>query len=321
MKLGEVFSGVGEGCGPRYDVKTRDRLSPPKVGRYIMDKVDLHRYEATGLLGSGADYEVRSAVDRDSGQAVVLRRPMPQTVIRGMHGATEGRTERVLQAYQEVGHTIPLVVPILGYTDRANQDWFYGDSLGQEYRVVVEERAKGIPLLVGEARARITGVPVGAAQNLFALFPLFKPKGQPDFPIHQQILDLEDSFLRAGYFLLDLLPQNIFYQPASGRVTIIDCGALAKVNGEHPTRGRPPPDIHDVYLEILKYYATPQPPPSVAGAYRDPHGLRPVVRFDQELQGMASSFEQVPDLAQGGGAASHRAGPYSGLCRPCRVPS
>ena len=111
------------------------------MGQHLMEKVDLSRYEATGLLGSGADYQVRSAVDRETGRPVVLKRPVPQMISRRMHGATEARTERVLQAYQEVGHTISLVVPILGYTDPANHDEFFGDSLGQEYRVVVEERA------------------------------------------------------------------------------------------------------------------------------------------------------------------------------------
>ena len=31
-----------------------------------MEQVDLERYEITGLLGTGADYEVRAAVDRGS---------------------------------------------------------------------------------------------------------------------------------------------------------------------------------------------------------------------------------------------------------------
>ena len=124
-----------------------------------MEQIDLHRYKATGLLGSGADYEVRSAVDQETGQQVVLKRPMPQMISRRMHGGTEARTDRTLQVLQGMDHAVPLVVPILGYTDRANHDWFFGDSLGQEYRVVVEERARGIPLMVSDPRARITGVP------------------------------------------------------------------------------------------------------------------------------------------------------------------
>ena len=263
-----------------------------------MEQVDLHRYEASGILGSGADYEVRSAVDQETGQQVVLKRPMPQMISRRMHGGTEARTDRTLQFFQDMDHAMPLVVTILGYTDRANHDWFYGDSLGQEYRVVVEERARGIPLLVSDPRARITGVPVGAGQNLFALFPLVQPEGLPAFAIHRQLLDLEETFVRAGYILLDLRPQNIFYEPGLGRVTVIDCGALTSIDSEPVSRGRPAPDIHDFYLEMLKFYAAPQQPPTQASGYRDPYGQRPVVRFDQELQEMAANFDQCPDLAQ-----------------------
>ena len=263
-----------------------------------MEQVDLRRYEATGLLGSGADYEVRSAVDQETGQQVVLKRPMPQMISRRMHGGTEARTDRTLQVIGEMDQSTCLVAPILGYTERANHDWFYGDSLGQEYRVVVEERARGIPLLVTDARARITGTPVGVGQNLFALYPMVQPDGVKAFTIHRQLLDLEEMFVRAGYILLDLRPQNIFYQPGSGRVTVIDCGALSSMYAEPDSRGRPAPDIHDFYLEMLKFYATPQQPPTQASGYKDPYGQRPVIRFDQELQEMAASFAQSPDAAQ-----------------------
>ena len=263
-----------------------------------MEQVDLRRYKTSGILGSGADYEVRSAVDQETGQQVVLKRPMPQMISRRMHSGTEARTDRTLQVFEEMDDDMSLVAPILGYTERANHDWFYGDSLGQEYRVVVEERARGIPLLVTDARARITGVPVGAGQNLFALFPLLQPGGMQAFPVHRQLLDLEEIFVRAGYILLDLRPQNIFYQPGSGRVTVIDCGALTSIDGEPVSRGRPAPGIHDFYLEMLKFYATPQQPPIQASGYRDPYGQRPVVRFDQELQEMAANFDRVPDPAQ-----------------------
>ena len=40
-----------------------------------MEQVDLHRYEAAGVLGIGADYEARAAVERDTGRQVVLKRP------------------------------------------------------------------------------------------------------------------------------------------------------------------------------------------------------------------------------------------------------
>ncbi len=258
----------------------------------------MSRYEDAGRLGSGADYEVRAAVDRETGKQVVLKRPVPQMVSRNMHGNTEARTERTLEVCGGIGASVPVMVPILGYTDRRDHDGYFGESLGQDYRVIVEERAAGIPLFVGDPRARITGVPVGLAQNLFALFPLVHAPNRSPFSIHQQLLDLEEGFLEAGFVLLDLGPQNIFYQPGSGRITVIDWGALAAANGEPSSRGKRPKDIHDFYLEMLKYYTTPQPPPTESTGYRDPHGLRPVVRYEEELDEMARVFGNVSGPAR-----------------------
>ena len=133
-----------------------------------MQKVELDRFQTSGILGSGADYEVRAAVDQETGKQVVLKRPVPQMISRGMHISTEERTDRTLQVLEQMGDATENIIPIVGYTERGNHDIFYGDSLGQEYTVMVEERAKGIPLMVGDMRARITGVPVGVGQNLFA---------------------------------------------------------------------------------------------------------------------------------------------------------
>lgn len=257
-----------------------------------MEQVDLRRYEATGVLGIGADYEARAAVERETGRQVVLKRPAPQTLRHRLHDGIEARTDRLLQGYQEVGHTIPTIVPIVGYTERANHDAYFGETLGQTYRVIVEERASGIPLM-GDLKARFRGVPIGVGQNLFALFPLIQPATTLPFVIHQQLLDLEEAFFQAGYVLLDLRPHNVFYQPATGRITVIDCGALADAHGVASRRGVRPPDIHDFYLEMLKFYTTPQLPPVQASGYREPYGVRPVVNFEGELDQMAQHFRAV----------------------------
>ena len=257
-----------------------------------MEQVDLRRYETAGVIGIGADYEVRAAVERDTGRQVVLKRPAAETLRHRMHDGIEARTDRILQVYQEVGHTIPTVVPIVGYTERANHDAYFGETLGQTYRVIVEERASGIPLM-SDLKARFTGVPIGVGQNLFALFPLIQPVTTSPFVIHQQLLDLEEAFFRAGYVLLDLRPHNVFYQPATGGITVIDCGALADAQGAVSRRGLRPPDIHDFYLEMLKFYTTPQLPPVQASGYREPYGVRPVVNFEHELDQMAQHFRAV----------------------------
>jgi hypothetical protein len=259
-----------------------------------MEKVDLHRYKVTGTLGTGADYEVRAALDLENGQQVVLKRPIPQIISRQMHSSIEARTDRTLQFYEEVGHSIPYLSPILGYTERASHDAFYGDSLGQEYRVLAVARAPGIPLC-GDVRARIMRVPIGLGQNLFSLFPLAHPDDQTPFAVHQQLLELEEQCFRAGYVLLDLGPQNVFYKPASNTITVIDPGDLVSPEGQPASRSRRPRNIHDFYLEILKFYTTPQQPPLEVNGYRDPYGLRPAISLEQELDEIATSFSRVPD--------------------------
>jgi hypothetical protein len=261
-----------------------------------MEQIDLNRYEVTGILGSGADYEARSAVDRETGAQVVLKRPEPQMIRRRMHVNIEGRTDRVLRVYEQIGKAIPAVVPIIGYTDRANHDAYFGDDLGNDYRVFVCERALGIPL-VGDIKARFTGVPIGVGQHLFTLFPLIRSAEHPPFAIHEQLMEIEEQFFNAGYILLDLRPQNLFYQPQSGRISVIDCGALIERNGATDAGRRPPQDIHDFYLEMLKFYTTPQSPPTQARGYRDPYGLRPVTNFERELDDMARLFKDAPDEA------------------------
>jgi hypothetical protein len=224
-----------------------------------------------------------------------LKRPEPLTVQRHLHATVEARTELTLRAYEAVGHTLPAVIPILGYSARANHDAYFGDALGQDYRVMVEARASGIPL-VDDVKARITGVPIGAAQNLFALFPLGQPASVSRFAIHQQLLDVVEAFWQAGYLLLDLQPQNIFYQPASGRLTVIDCSTLVE-RQTMPPQGRPRQDLHDVYLEILKFYTTPQSPPAQVKGYREPQGFRSLGSFERELDQMARRFQSLSDAS------------------------
>ena len=219
-----------------------------------MEKVDLHRYELTGLLGSGADYEVRSATGRDTGQPVVIKRPVPQMISRGMHVSVEDRTQRTVRLHEELANGIPGVCPMVGFTDTANHDDFFGDGLDKEYCVTVSVRAAGIPL-AGDPRARILRVPIGLGQNLFCLFPLcFSDSGDP-FPVQRQLLDVEQRFVEAGYVLLDLGPQNVFLQPDERLISVIDPGALLTAETDRLPGARWPQDIHDFYLEMLKFCA------------------------------------------------------------------
>ncbi|MDE2778551.1 MAG: hypothetical protein OXI91_02580 [Chloroflexota bacterium] len=258
-----------------------------------MEIVQLDRYELTGLQGSGADYEVRSGRDRNTGEEVVIKRPVPQMISRRMHISVEQRTERTIRLHEELANSIPQVCPMLGYTDQDNHDDFFGDGLEQEYRVTVSQRAPGIPL-VGDPRARILRVPIGLGQNLFALFPLQNLDSDDPYPIQRQLLDAEEQFHRAGYVLLDLGPHNVFLSPAVGRISIIDPGALLDGENDRTPVGRASQDIHDFFLEVLKYYTAFQPPPAEVSGYRDPYNLRPVVNFEQELEDMARGLSGEP---------------------------
>jgi len=258
-----------------------------------MEIVELDHYELTGLLGSGADYEVRSAVRRDTGMEVVVKRPVPQMISRRMHGSVEVRTEQTIQVYDDIANSISQVCPMLGHTERANHDAFFGDELGEEYRVTVSARAGGIPL-VGDVRARILRVPIGLGQNLFCLFPFCFADSNDPFPMQRQLLEAEERFFRAGYVLLDMGPQNIFFQPSVARISIIDPGALLTGDMNRTPVGRAPQDIHDFYLEVLKFYTTFQPPPTDVAGYRDPFNMRPVVNFEEELLEMARNLSAEP---------------------------
>ena len=81
-----------------------------------MEKVDLDKYELTGRLGVGADYEVRLGKDRETGKQVAIKRPVPQASSRDQHQSIEDRTEKILQAFQDIGQSTDLVSPIVGYT-------------------------------------------------------------------------------------------------------------------------------------------------------------------------------------------------------------
>ena len=267
----------------------------------FVEKVGLERYELTGRLGSGADYDVRAAVDLVTGAEVALKRPVPAVVTRKQHGAIEARTERLLHAYDQAGDAGGLLAPLLGYTDAAVHDSFFGDDLGEPYSVFVQARASGIPLL-GDMMSRIRGVPIGAGQNLFAMFPLVRSSVWTPFPVHNRLLDLEQAYLDAGYILMDLRPQNVFFSPGSGAVQVIDTGALAGVN-DPPPRGRPPLDVNDACLELLKFYTTAEAPPSAPDGYRDARGIRPIVNIQQELAEMRRGFIGADEVVSGAAAA------------------
>ena len=250
-----------------------------------MQEIQLKNYEITGILGTGADYEVRSAVDLDSGRTVVLKRPIPQVIIRNMHGPVEARTESIIETYRDLFESTSALCPLIGFTSKSNHDQLYSDGIMQDYTVLVFDRAPGIPL-VGDARSRILRIPIGIPQNLFTLFPLFQLDDNSCWSVQVQLLETEQEFFKSGRILLDLGPQNVYYQPATGDITIIDLGDQVMVGDESVgNRGRKR-DIYDFYVEMLKYYTISADPPDNVDGYKEPRGLRPIIGLDQELDEM-----------------------------------
>lgn len=259
-----------------------------------MDTITLDRFELVGPLGSGADYDVRAAVDRETGQQVVLKRPTPQTVRRQMHGPTEERTTRALEAYERAGQHCAAVSRVIGVTDVAVHDDYFGDDVGEPYRVRVEERALGIPL-VGDPMSRILRVPIGLGQNLFALHPLALPEGVGDWPVQTQLLEAQEVYAAAGYALLDLGPHNVFYSPGTGRVALVDASALVGHGIDRAQGNRGPQDIHDFYVEMLKFYVAPLLPPTDQAGYYDPYNQRPIIGVEQECDDLSQAFASAGD--------------------------
>ena len=259
-----------------------------------METVTLDRFELAGPLGSGADYDVRAAVDRLTGASVVLKRPSPQTVRRQMHGPVEERAARTLEAYERAGQYCDVVPRVIGVTEAALHDEYFGEDLGQPYSVRVEERAAGIPL-VGDPRSRILRVPIGLGQNLFGLHPLALPAGVADWPVQTQLLDAQEIYANAGYALLDLGPHNVFYSPGTGRIALVDAGAIVGHGVERSQGNRGPQDVHDFYVEMVKFYLAPELPPADAAGYFDPYNQRPVISVEDECDSLNRAFASAGD--------------------------
>ena len=264
-----------------------------------MNLVELERFELQGFLGSGSDYEAHAATDSQTGEPVVIKRPNPDYVTRKLHHGVDQLSEHLIEVHRTIGDSVPHITHLVGYTEVAQHDGYFGDALEESYRVLVEERAKGFPL-VSDIRDKFKGVPIGLGQNLFALHPLVPHPDRGYFPVHQQLMEVEEAFHKSGHVLLDMRPQNVYFDPREGLIWVIDIGTI-------PTQGRAaqgkasfgsqPIDVHNFFAEMFKYYATPDPPPSNVAGYGEPAGMRNIPRFDEQLDQMVQSFSRVDGAA------------------------
>ena len=256
-----------------------------------MEVVQLDRFQLEGLLGSGSDYEVFAATDSLTGNQVVIKRPNPDYITRRLHLGIDRLTEQLVEVHRLLGASLPHVTRLVGYTELAPHDGYFGDQLKESYRALIEERANGVPL-VSDIRDKFKGVPIGLPQNLFALHPLVPHPTQGAFIIHQQLLDVEEAFFNAGELLLDMRPQNVYFDPGEGSIKVIDIGTIptqgAVAQGK-VTVGNQPRDIHDFFVEMFKYYATPDTPPTDSSGYKEPGGMRNVPDFHLQLQSLVQA--------------------------------
>ncbi len=262
-----------------------------------MEAVQLERFKITGYLGSGADYEARAATDLSTGEQVVIKRPNPDYIARKLHHSVDRTSEQLIEVHETLGPSIPHIAHLIGYTEIAQHDGYFGDSLTECYRVLVEQRARGLPL-VSDIRDKFKGVPIGLGQKLFALYPLLPHPAEGRFPVHRQLIEVEEAFHRAGHLLLDLRPQNVYFEPGRGRITVIDIGTMPTrgpaSQGRASRRGTSE-DIHDFFAEVFRFYSSPQGPPSEAAGYGEPAGMEAVPLFEEQIDAMLRSYSSVAD--------------------------
>lgn len=237
--------------------------------------------------------EAFAAVDADGGQPVVVKRPHPTLIARGIHGGAERRAARGVALRRELGGDPPHTARLIAYTDPADHRAYFGDGLRAEYAVFVEERAAGVPL-VGSAMDGIKGYPVGLPQNLFDLHPITPHPERRRFHIARAVLEIAAAFDRAGTVLLDCRPQNLYFAPATGNVMLIDIGG-ATAQRPADRRNRQPIDMHDFYLELFLWHLPAQPPPADPAMYAQPVGMESVPAFRQSLDAMMRRRQSAPD--------------------------
>ena len=252
----------------------------------------LSQFKLHEKLGEGADSEVFAATDTETGQPVVVKRPHPTLIARAQHGAVERRIARVIALRERLGDRLPHIAKMLAHTGPAVHDSYFGDALGAEYSIMVEERARGIPL-VGSAIDGIKRHPIGLPQNLFAVHPIVAHSQRGRFTIVRDILEVAEAFDCASALILDMRPQNIYFAPATASVTVIDIGGVTE---PRPADGRKPPlDLHDFYLELFKWYIPHSAPPADADGYRQPMGMETIPMFSQNLNTMIRQHSEAAD--------------------------
>jgi serine/threonine protein kinase len=248
---------------------------------------ELERFRLEGIIGEGAELQVFAATDAETGAQVVVKRAHPVLVGMAQHEAIDARIARTIELRIELTDAVCHLPELVAFTEPEPHNGYFGDSFENGYTVLIEERARGLPL-AGSAMDGVKRMPIGLPQNLFALHPLNSHAERGLFSIHRDILDLVETFYCRGFLLLDLSPQNVFFDPLDGAIKVIDIGNLTVE--QSATRRHEAVDLHNFYLELFKWYLTPEPPPQSLDGYAAPYGLDSVTMFRQNLEAMISRY-------------------------------
>ena len=253
----------------------------------MIEAADLRRYRLEGVLGEGAEQQVFAATDAESGLPVVVRRPHPTLMGRLQHRDIEERIALVTSLRSGSKAALPHLPRLLAHSPDRCHDQYFGDSPGHRYTVTVEERARGVPL-VGSVVDQIKGLHIGVPQNLFVLHPLVGHARCGILTVLRQVLELAEAVDRTGHLILDVRPENVFFDPRNAAITVVDLGNLG--TGRPGSRRHSPVDWHDFYVELFKWYASPGTPPDEASSYAAPQGTGSVSSFERDVESLLYGF-------------------------------
>ena len=257
-----------------------------------LEPADLSRFQRGPMIGEGADMQVFAATDTENGMPVVVKRPHPQLVARSQHKAVEARIRRTLALRERLGANVNGLSNLIGCAPLATHDAYFGDSPGEPYTVVVEERAIGVPL-VGSSLDRIKRYPIALPYTLFALHPVALGPASERTTIARQVLELVEAFFRVDSLLLDMRPQNVYFDPLRARITVIDIAGAAAERPE--SRRHEALDFHDVSLELFKWYTAPQDFPRGSSHFGISDRADSVSNFRKDVEGLIQEHSSVLD--------------------------
>ena len=257
-----------------------------------LEAADLSRFQCGPMIGEGADMQVFAATDTENGMPVVVKRPHPMLVAPSQHKAVEARIEQTLALRESLGAGVSALCNLIGYIPPAKHDDFFGGSLDEPYTVVVEERADGVPL-VGSPLDGIKKNPIALPYTLFTLHPVVQGPANERTTIARQALDVVETFYRTGFLLLDMRPQNVYFDPLNAKITVID---IAGAQGERPeSRRHEALDFHDVCLELFKWYTTPQEYPKESSHFGVSDRADSVSNFKRDVESLIHEHSLISD--------------------------